>query len=241
MKAFDLHIHSVFSEGTSSLEDLATTAKSLGYSGICFSTYFQNFDKIKKIYEEIEKVKEKVKIEIFLGIEARNVKELSFLADKRKKFDILLVSGGDLKLNRLACETPEVDILTHPELNRNDSGLNHILVKMAAKNNVAIEINFREVLITSKKTRAKIISNMVQNVKLAKKYNAPLIICSGSISHWELRDPITLSSFGTLLGLDFNEARKCIGEIPKNIVEEIKKRRSERWIMPGVGIIKKVE
>src|SRR3972149_2171930 len=139
MNFFDLHIHSAFSEGESSLEQLASTAKQLGYAGICFSEYFKNDNQIKKLYEEIQKVKEKIGIEVFLGFEAREPRELNKLIERRRKFDVLLARGGDLKLNRIACETPQVDILTHPELDRNDSGLNHILVKEAAKNNVAIE------------------------------------------------------------------------------------------------------
>jgi len=240
MNFFDLHMHSAFSEGTSSLEQLASTAKTLGYKGICFSSYFSGNEVIKKFYDEIEKIKQKVGIEIFLGFEARNVKELNMLIERRKKFDILLAKGGDLKLNRLACETPEVDILTHPEFERNDSGLNHVLVRAAAKNDVAIEINFREVLIYSKKTRAKVIANISRNVELAKKYGAPLIICSGAISHYELRDPLVMSSFATTLGMNLKYSKDSISKVPENILNEIKKRKSEKWIMPGVEIIKKV-
>ncbi len=234
-----MHVHSIFSEGLTPLEDLAQTAKDFGYSGFCFTTYFQGFEKIKEIYEEIERVKQRVKIEILLGIEAKSVKELKILADKRKKFDVLLVKGGNLNLNRIACETPEVDILTHPELNREDSGLNHVLVKSAAKNDVSIEINFREVMITSKRTRTKIISNIYNNVKLAKKYGANLIICSGAISSYELKDPYVLTSFGTLFDLSLEESKNCLTKNPESIIQKIKQRKSENWVMPGVEIIKR--
>lgn len=239
MPFYDLHIHSAFSEGESSLEQLASTAKKLGYSGICFSEYFENDSQIKNLWEEILKVKGEVGIEIFLGFEARNEKELMKLVERRTKFDVLLVHGGDLRLNRIACGTPEVDILTHPEFNRNDSGLNHVLLKSAAKNNVAIEINFRQVLIASKKTRSKILSNIEKNVRLAKKLKAPLIICSGAISHWELRDPKVLNSFAMQLGLDLKNAENSLSKVPQEILERSKERRSEKWIMPGVKIVKR--
>lgn len=236
MEFFDLHVHSAFSEGTSSLEQLAETAKKLNYSGFCFVEYFQNDEQIKKRYSEVEKVAQKIGIEIFLGFEARNPHEIEILAQKRKKFDILLVQGGDLKMNRVAVETPEVDILTHPSFERNDSGLNHVLMKLAKENNVAIEINFREILINERKSRSKVISNMISNVNLAKKIHAPLIICSGSLSHWELRDPIELSSFMMELGLKTNEATDCISKVPEKIVLQNKERKSQKWIAPGVKI-----
>jgi ribonuclease P/MRP protein subunit RPP1 len=238
MKNYDLHIHSAFSEGTSSLEELATTAKQLGYTGIGFSEYFENLDQIKKLYADIEKVKDKVGIEIYLGLEARSVKELFKLTEIRRKFDILLVRGGDLKLNRIACETPEVDILTHPEFERNDSGLNQVLLKSAAKNRVAIEINFREILITNKKSRARVLHNIIQNIRLAKKYKTPIILCSGAISHFELRDPQVLISTANQLGLELKEAKECISKIPENIISQAIERKNKNWVIPGVKVIK---
>jgi ribonuclease P/MRP protein subunit RPP1 len=111
-------------------------------------------------------------------------------------------------------------------------------MKFAAKNDVAIEINFREILITNKKTRAMVMANIAKNIKLAKKYHAPIIICSGAISHWELRAPECLVSMACQLGLELSEAKKAISEVPKKIVERAKERRSEKWIMPGVRIVR---
>jgi ribonuclease P/MRP protein subunit RPP1 len=236
MKYYDLHVHSAFSEGTSSLEQLAQTAKKLNYSGICFVEYFQNDDQIKKRYEEIQKVSEKVGIEIFLGFEARNPHELEVLVQKRRKFDILLAQGGDLKMNRMAVETPEVDILTHPSLERTDSGMNHVLMKLAKENNVAIEINFHEILNNEERSRSRVLANMISNASLAKKIHVPLIICSGSLSHWELRDPLELISFLMEIGLKINEAKDCLTNVPEKIVFQSRERRDKKWIAPGVKI-----
>lgn len=238
MNFYDFHIHSAFSEGTSSLEQLASMAKDLGFTGICFAEYYKNEDQIKKLQEEIRKVKEKVGIEIFLGFEAKSIKELSVLKSKRRKFDVLLVRGGDSRLNREAVETAEVDILTHPEYERQDCGLNQVMMKLAKKNDVAIEINFREVLISNKKIRAKILSNIQRNVLLAKKYRVPLITCSGAISHFELRDPQVMVSFATLLGLELKEAKETVTEIPENILKRAKERKSEDWIAPGIKVVR---
>jgi len=236
MQYFDLHVHSAFSEGTSSLEQLAQIAKKLNYSGFCFVEYFQNDSQIKKSYQEIERVSEKEKIEIFLGFEARNPHELEVLAQKRRKFDVLLAQGGDLKMNRLAVETPEVDILTHPSFERTESGMNHVLMKLAKENNVAIEVNFREILVNERKSRSKVLANIISNVSLAKKIHAPLIVCSGSLSHWELRDPLELISFMTHLGLKIDEAKECIAKIPEKIILQNKERRNQKWVQPGVRI-----
>ena len=238
MNFFDLHVHSAFSGGESSLEQLASTAKSLGFKGICFAEYYEGKNQLKKLKEGIEKVKQKIGIDIFLGFEARSIKELKFLVKIRKEFDILLVRGGGLDLNREACKTSEVDILTHPEYERSDSGLDHVSAKLAAKNQVAIEVNFREILISSKATRSKVLANIQNNIKLAKKFKVPIILCSGAISHWELRDPECLISFAVQLGLELKEAKDAISKTPENIITQIKERKSGKWIMPGVKVVR---
>jgi ribonuclease P/MRP protein subunit RPP1 len=231
---FDLHVHSAFSEGESSLREIATQAKLLGYSGICFAEYFKSKEKMEEIKKEIKQVEKEARIKIFLGFEARNSNELKKLVKLRRDYDVLLVRGYDLALNRLAVETPEVDILTHPELNRKDSGLNHVLVREAAKNNVAVEINFRNILLSSKGSRSAVLKHIAQNIKLCKKYKAPIISCSGAISHWQLRDPKVLISMAMMLGLDIKQAKETVSAIPESIIKQIKERSSEKWIMPGV-------
>jgi len=238
MRYFDMHLHSAFSGGQSSLEQLASTAKMLGYSSICFAEYYKDFNQIKKLYADIEKIKRKVGIGIFLGFEARNRKELDKLISIRRKFDVLLVRGGDIELNRYACENPEVDILTHPEYERYDPGLNHVLVRSAAKNDVAIEINFREILITNKNSRSKVLSNMRNNIMLAKKFKAQIILCSGAISHFELKSPECLISMVSQLGLELSEAKNSITKIPESILNRSKERKSEKWVSPGIKVVK---
>jgi len=236
MKFYDLHVHSAFSEGISSLEELAKTAASLDYSGICFSTYFESREKLKKIEGECEKISKKYGIEIWVGVEARNLKELKFLLKRRNWFDLLLVKGGDLRLNRVAIEHKGVDILTHPSFKRKDPGLNHIYAKLAAKNGVGIEINFREVLICNKASRSQVLKNFSKIVMLAKKYKFPLIVSSGALSHFELKHPLVLSSFLMTLGLEIKEAKKCISTTPKKILRNALEKKES--IAPGIKVVK---
>lgn len=238
MKFYDLHVHSAFSNGESSVEQLAEMAHKLGYAGICFSAYYEGENQVKRLQENIEKVRAKIPIEIYLGFEARDAKEIEKLRTIRRRFDILLVHGGDLDVNRLAVETPQVDILTHPELNRNDSGMNDVLMRLAAKNKVAVEIDFREVLNASRGTRAKILKNIQQNIKLAKKAKAPIVVCSGALSHYELKDPQVLVSFASYLGLDMKDAKDSLSKIPESGLKEARQRKSDSWVMPGVKIVK---
>jgi len=237
MKFFDMHIHTKFSEGESTVEEIAQMAKRLGLAGVCLVYYINKFKEREELEAELKEVEKRYDIKLFMGFKARNLKELRFLVEKRREYDFLFVKGGDLKLNRKAVETPEVDILTHPEFERFDSGLNHIMVKLAKKNNVAIEFNFREVMTTSKVTRSNILKHLRLNMMLCKKYGTPIVITSGAVSHWEMKDPLVLSSFGILLGLDIKDAKRALSETPMKMIKMVRERRSKRWIRPGVRIV----
>jgi ribonuclease P/MRP protein subunit RPP1 len=234
MRYYDMHVHSAFSEGESTILELAQRAKLLGFAGICFSEYYEKKKDIGHLRSEIESAQKTTGIRVLLGFEARNQEELRRLAEMRREFDVLLVHGGDVDLNRAAVETAEVDILTHPEAGRYDSGMNHVMAKLARQNNVAIEINMRGILISGKKTRSRILSNMRDNVGLAKKYRMPIIVNSGAISHWELRDPLCLSSIAQQLGLPLKLAKDAVSLVPETIVRQADERRGKDWIMPGV-------
>lgn len=237
MDYYDLHVHSAFSEGESTIEEIAEMAKRLGYFGVCFSEYFGGEQQLNRLRTEITNVKSKIDIDIFLGFEAKTLSELEKLKQWRKHFDVLLVRGGDLRLNRAACETKEVDILTHPSYGRYDCGINHVLAKLAAKNKVAIELNFREILVSTKKTRNVVLANMRELVELGKKYKAPIILCSGSISHWTLRDPLCMQSMAMRLGLSLEDAKKAITQTPRDIIEKSRRKRGEGWVEDGVRVV----
>ena len=87
-------------------------------------------------------VKTKTTVEILQGVEikAKNPDELRRMVDRfRDMADIIIVAGGELDINRAACENPKVDILSTPEKQRRDSGIDHVMAKLAAENKVAID------------------------------------------------------------------------------------------------------
>jgi RNase P/RNase MRP subunit p30 len=54
-----------------------------------------------------------------------------------------------------------------------------------------------------------------------------------------LRDPFSLASFASQLGLELSEATSSLSTIPEKIVREAEKRREPDWISPGVKIVRK--
>jgi len=234
---YDLHIHSTFSSGESSLEDIVKVAKELGYKGVGFISYPLRKEEENLLIAEVNRVSKEYNFEIYLGFEATNKIELKKLLNRRREFDLLLVRGGTNLMNRIAVENRGVDILTHPDYERKDCGINHVLARLAKENEVAIEINLREVLNSEGLIRKNVLTNHMDIIKLYKKFKFPLIVSSGALSHWQIKDPKVLISYLVTLGLEMKEAKEALTKTPKRIIERVKEWRSEKWIMPGVRLV----
>ncbi|MGC8993435.1 MAG: ribonuclease P protein component 3 [Candidatus Aenigmatarchaeota archaeon] len=234
---FDLHVHSAFSSGESSLEDIVKTAKELGYKGIGFISYPLKKEEEEILRAEVNRISNEYNFEIYVGFEANNKLELKHLLNRRRELDLILVRGGTNLMNRVAVENRGVDILTHPNHQRKDCGINHILARLAKENEVAIEINFREILNTEGLIRKNVLANHAEIIRLYKKFKFPLIVSSGALSHWQIKDPKVLISYLVTLGLEMSEAKKALKDYPKMILERSKERKSEKWVMPGVKLV----
>ncbi len=199
MGYYDLHVE------IKDVEKAVEMAVRLGYSGVGI---------VGLTKEETKNMENVISVGL---IKAKSKEELKKkLSEERKKYEVIIVSGGIYDVNRAACEDSRVDILAHPEYGRNDSGLDHVCVKAAAENNVAIEINFSEILNST--NRVRLFRHLRKNIMLARKYGAEIVIASGAKSLWEMRAPRDLAGFVFLLGLDLNKSIDGISTIPEEIV-----------------------
>ncbi len=115
------------------------------------------------------------------------------LNDARKKIEIrakegriVIVKGRDDSFNRKILENKKVNILLSPEngykkdkLKQRDSGLNHILCRIARDNSIAIGIDFQEILNKrdeGKKQLAGHLARIMQNIKLCRKSKVKIIL-----------------------------------------------------------------
>lgn len=235
MKWYDFHVEPNFSQGKSNLEEFLEKAEDLGYAGIVFIFPWQK-NALPIIKAEIERVSKEFKTKPYFGFYVKSVAEFKQAAKLRKYYDVLAVKGGNSRLNRLAVDKKEVDILLHPEKGRKDSGLNHIFARLASKNQTAIEINFHEVLTAPQ--RHEIISKIMTNVMLSKKYGFLILPCSGAYSPWELRDPYAFISLLHELGFELKQAKNIISKRAGEILAKNRKRQQASWIMPGVEVLK---
>jgi ribonuclease P/MRP protein subunit RPP1 len=225
---FDLHVHGN--------ETMIREAERLGYAGIAVTRYFEEYNsEFSKEFNDLNS-SSGILLKKCIEIVCKNPGDLKKKVLKsRRNADIIMVRGGDLKINRAACEERSIDVLSQPYRSRRDMGINHILAKKAAENNVAIEINLKTLLNTNLRYRYRIISQFRHIVGLQRKFKFPLIISSNANSKYDLKTPRDIIALAKCFGMTFEESFDAISRIPKNIIETNNTRDS--FIVDGVRTV----
>lgn len=101
---------------------------------------------------------------------------------KEKPNEEIIVQAQSLEFNRKILENKDIDILLDPHLHnrkdnlkQRDSGLNEVLCKFAAKNNIKIGININKLKNQTLKQKAIILSRIIQNINLCKRTKTQII------------------------------------------------------------------
>lgn len=209
----DLHCHSVFSDGELIPAEIWRRVKVLNYSAIAITDHadHSNFEFIIK---NLLKIKEKFKglvPKLIIGIELTHVPPEfipELIKESRKAGAEIVVVHGETIVEpveegtNLSAIIGKADILAHPGLIREEE------VKLASKNEVFLEISGRK-------------GHCFTNghiVKLAKKYEAPLVINSDAHAPSDLLTKEMALKIGIGAGLTQTE------------VEAIWKKTKERFV-----------
>jgi len=227
---YDLNVHALPDYADSSSR-MILEAKDMGYSGICLTSInhantFGGTNITMPMPRDFD---------IYTGIEikADNVSKLNkFINKSVNKVDIISVSGGHEDINRGAVENGHVDILAHPA--SQGKPLNHVLSKAAADNGVAIDFNIDTLIRHRGGNRVRILTALRQNVRLARKFDASMVITSNARSHYDLRGPREMMALGMLMGMTQEEALHALSTIPGSIIN---RNRNNNRIMDGVEVI----
>ncbi|VVB78943.1 Ribonuclease P protein component 3 [uncultured archaeon] len=119
-------------------------------------------------------------------ISSTNLQEIRNQIVKVKKAspeEQIIVKAIDEDFNRKVMEIKGVNVLLSPELGnrkdklkQRDSGLNEFLCKLAAKNNIKIGIDIKELQKLDKKDKARTLARIIQNIELCKRTKTQIIL-----------------------------------------------------------------
>lgn len=132
------------------------------------------------------------------------------------------VFGRDNNFNRRALETLKIDYLISPEreisgvvrkdsLKQRDSGMNHVLAKIAKEKGIDVVIDFEDIRkMKNDFEMARRIARLMQNVRICRKAKCGLKIWdfSGKFGKKEL------GAFGYSLGMSSGQVRDALNKNP---------------------------
>ena len=131
----------------------------------------------------------------------------------------LAVFGRDNIFNRRMLEKTKIDYLISPErdekglrkdtLKQRDSGLNHVLAKLAKENNITIIIDFSAINKLKFKEKALRLGRIMQNIRLCRKAKCKIKIASLAETEKQLSDEKQRKAFGFSLGMSSQQVRDC--------------------------------
>jgi ribonuclease P/MRP protein subunit RPP1 len=227
MNFYECNLHAL-PDGSDSPSRMALAAKRLGYSGIIITNHTTTgrafgFDAAKLVGG----------IEVVIGTEivANNQKTLhAKAASLRDRSDFLAVHGGDEKINRAACEDPNVDLLAHAHEGR--SGIGVAAAKAARDNQVAIGLDLGPMIRLRGASRVRWMEVVRRDLNLITKFDLDLMISTGARSHLDLRSPRDLVALAALFGLERDRAVEAL-VLPKSIID----LNRRRWASAGVEIL----
>ena len=189
-------------------------AERLSIEDICFVYNFKNKNDFFQNQEKINKLQEKTKLRLFTGLiaDSKNI----IKAKKLAKLVIYKSTGND----RHAIEKSKANVIfdlgtiaTKDSMHHRNSGLNHVLCKLANKNNVIIGFSFSSILNIEGIIRSQILGRMIQNIRLCRKYKVKTIIASFAEKPYELRSCSDLKSVFISLGMHPKEANDSLENI----------------------------
>jgi len=224
-------------------DDTLSTAKHLGWDGICFAESFEKSSDLKKFLNKVSTIQKSSDIEIFTGaIISKDIQETA--RKSLEHVDLILVNGISEEINREASECYEVDILLpsgkYPGkdmMNQKNSGIDHVMAGFMAERGIALGINFSEILNSYGSLRSLNIARIKQNVMLARKYKIPIAITSCAKNKFDLRGPREFMSIGKFLGLSDDEAKSAISKNPQEILQKSKDRKNPNIILKCLEVV----
>ena len=132
-----------------------------------------------------------------------NKAKIKIMQAKKQKF-VPIIIGKTNEFNRKILEKEKNIILLinlagkKDKIKQRESGLNHVLVNFARKNNNQIGINLDEILESQGAEKAKILARIMQNIKFCNKKKVKMKFIS--LKNKSL-DKLGLKSLGLSLGM----------------------------------------
>jgi len=169
----------------------------------------------------------------------RSENELThFLRKFRRRFEVICVICDSKEVARQAAKDRRVDLLSFPSLDHHKRFFDRAEAELASCSLAALEVDIKPLLILEGPPRVRLLTSLRREVALAREFKVPTVVSSGVAEERLMRLPRDLASLTFLFGLDEAQALEATSTNPAAIVARNREKLSNRFVAPGISIIK---
>lgn len=202
-------------------DEFIQMAKRLGYKSLCFA------------YSKLPDKKPKP-----AGLQIYNC-ALATIENAKKpgKSDLVIVESSEKDRRAVEKERPDLifgfeNSKKHDFLHQRNSGLNHILCRLAKENSVMIGFSFSHLMGMD----PRLLGRVMQNIRLCRKHGTKMLIASFAREPYMMRSATDLASVFVSLGMRPEEAKAAL-EVAIDRIQHNRERKSPRFIAPGARYV----
>lgn len=181
-------------ESRSTASRVAVTAERAGFDGVVLRNPYSGGTPPE--YEVAGE--DELDVDVVRGVEVRtdSVQEMhGYVGNLASKYDVVCVRGGDEDVERAAADSEDVDLVAAPQ------EFDHVTVREAAENDVALEIDLGPVLRETGGRRVSAIQDIELLTRLAEKHDASLVVSGSPDDHLEVRGRRELRAVAAAVGV----------------------------------------
>lgn len=156
----------------------------------------------------------------------------------RRKFEVVCVACENKAVARQAAKDRRVDLLSFPFLDFRKRFFDRAEAELACSGLAALEIDVKPLLVLEGPARVRLLSCLHREVAIAKSFGVPIVVSSGVSEGLLLRKPREMAALGFLFGLDEVSGVNAVSSTPVALVERNREKLSEKFVAPGVRIVK---
>lgn len=156
----------------------------------------------------------------------------------RRHFEVICVSCDNKDVARQAAKDHRVNLLNFSSLDYRKRFFDRAEAELASGSLVALEVDVKPLLVLEGPPRVRLMNSLRREVALGREFKVPVVLSSGVSEERLMRTPRDMASMAYLFGLEEAQALEAVSTSPAAMVKRNREKLSDRFIAPGISIVK---
>jgi len=156
----------------------------------------------------------------------------------RRRFEVLAVICRSKSVARQAAKDRRVDLLLFQSEPRSRF-FDEAEAELASGALASLEIEIYPLLSLSGFRRVRLLSRLRTEVRIATRFEVPVVLSSGASSELFMRGPREIAALASLFDMPLPAALKALSDSPLGMVRRNREKLSPNFVAPGVRVVRR--